>query len=91
MVCRRPTAPSENFKFWIQLGGLTPPKPPWIRHCMPPFLGVILKKREATDLIGLVSVSGGGGGGGVLIGWHCAKVQGHAELEIEKPRVKTLG
>ena len=27
--------------------------------------------REATDLIGLVSVSGGGGGG-VLIGWHCA-------------------
>ena len=27
---------------------------------------------------------------GVLIGWHCAKVQGHAELEIEKPRVKTL-
>ena len=35
---------------------------------------------EATDLIGLVSVSGGGGGG-VLIGWHCAKVQGHAELE----------
>ena len=26
--------------------------------------------REATDLIGLVSVSGGGGG--VLIGWHCA-------------------
>ena len=44
--------------------------------------------REATDLIGLVSVSGGGGG--VLIGWHCAKVQGHAELEMEKPRVKTL-
>ena len=32
----------------------------------------------------------GRGGGGVLIGWHCAKVQGHAELEIEKPRVKTL-
>ena len=30
-------------------------------------------------------------GGGVLIGWHCAKVQGHAELEIENPRVKTLG
>ena len=30
--------------------------------------------REATDLIGLVSVSGrvGVGGGGVLIGWHCA-------------------
>ena len=27
----------------------------------------------------------------VLIGWHCDKVQGHAELEIEKPRVKTLG
>ena len=64
--------------------------------------------REATDLIGLGSVSGGGGGShrlalcqgprscrarkmqGVLIGWHCAKVQGHAELEIEKPRVKTL-
>ena len=44
--------------------------------------------REATDLIGLVSVSGGGGG--VLIGWHCAKVQGHPELKIEKPRVKTL-
>ena len=42
---------------------------------------------EAADLIGLVSVSvsgggwGGGGGGGVLIGWHCAKVQGHAELQ----------
>ena len=71
----------------------------------PTHLGV----REATDLIGLVSVSGWGGGGGshrlalcqgprscrarkmqgVLIGWHCAKVQGHAELEIEKPRVKT--
>ena len=45
-----------------------------------------VRVREATDLIGLVSV-----GGGVLIGWHCAKVQGHAELEIEKPRVKTLG
>ena len=33
--------------------------------------------REATDLIGLVSVSGrvgwvGGWGWGVLIGWHCA-------------------
>ena len=28
---------------------------------------------------------------GVFIGWHCDKVQGHAELEIEKPRVKTLG
>ena len=28
---------------------------------------------------------------GVLIDPHCAKVQGHAELEIEKPRVKTLG
>ena len=27
--------------------------------------------REATDLIGLVSVSGGWGWG-VLIGWHCA-------------------
>ena len=40
--------------------------------------------REATDL---VSVSGGGGG---LKGWHCAKVQGQAELKIEKPRVKTL-
>ena len=39
-------------------------------------------------LVGLVLVSGGGGG--VLIAWHCAKVQGHAELEIEKPRVKTL-
>ena len=37
---------------------------------------------EATDLIGLFSVSGGGGGG--LIGWHCAKVQGHAELERYK-------
>ena len=39
---------------------------------------------------------GGGGGGShrlasmYLYGWHCAKVQGHAELEIEKPRVKTL-
>ena len=33
---------------------------------------------------------GFGWGGGVLIGWHCAKVQGHAELEIEKPRVKPL-
>ena len=32
----------------------------------------------------------GGWVGWVLIGWHCAKVQGHAELEIEKPRVKTL-
>ena len=28
---------------------------------------------------------------GVLVGWHCAKVHGHAELDIEKPRVKTLG
>ena len=27
----------------------------------------------------------------VLIGWHCDKVEGHAELEIEKPRVKPLG
>ena len=42
---------------------------------------------EANDLIGLVSVSGRGWGLGVLIGWHCAKVQGHAELEIEKPIV----
>ena len=32
-----------------------------------------------TDLIGLVSVGGGG-----LISWHCAKVQGHAELERYK-------
>ena len=24
------------------------------------------------------------GGGGVLIGWHCAKVQGHAELQRYK-------
>ena len=26
----------------------------------------------------------------VLVRWHCAKVKGHAELKIEKPRVKTL-
>ena len=26
----------------------------------------------------------------VRVGWHCAKVKGHAELTIEKPRVKTL-
>ena len=26
----------------------------------------------------------------VHVGWHCAKVKGHAELKIEKPRVKTL-
>ena len=25
----------------------------------------------------------------VCVGWHCAKVKGHAELKIEKPRVKT--
>ena len=25
-----------------------------------------------------------------LVGWHCAKVKGHAELKIEQPRVKTL-
>ena len=26
----------------------------------------------------------------VLVCWHCPKVKGHAELKIEKPRVKTL-
>ena len=26
----------------------------------------------------------------VHVGWHCAKVKGHAELKIQKPRVKTL-
>ena len=26
----------------------------------------------------------------VCVGWHCAKVKGHAELKIEKPRVKTF-
>ena len=26
----------------------------------------------------------------VRVGWHCAKVKGHAELKIEKPRLKTL-
>ena len=26
----------------------------------------------------------------VLVRWHCAKVKGHAELKIEKSRVKTL-
>ena len=26
----------------------------------------------------------------VRIGWHCAKVKGHAELKIERSRVKTL-
>ena len=26
----------------------------------------------------------------VHVGWHCAKVKRHAELKIEKPRVKTL-
>ena len=25
----------------------------------------------------------------VRVGWHCAKVKGHAELKIEKNRVKT--
>ena len=25
----------------------------------------------------------------VRVGWHCAKVKGHAELKTEKPRVKT--
>ena len=25
----------------------------------------------------------------VRVGWHCAKVKGHAELKIENPRVKT--
>ena len=34
----------------------------------------------------LLSSGGGGGVGGgvVLIGWHCAKVQGHPELERYK-------
>ena len=26
----------------------------------------------------------------VCVGWHCAKVKGHAELKIEKPIVKTF-
>ena len=26
----------------------------------------------------------------VHVGWHCAKAKGHAELNIENPRVKTL-
>ena len=26
----------------------------------------------------------------VCVGWHCAKVKGHAELKIENPRVKTF-
>ena len=26
----------------------------------------------------------------VCVGWHCAKVKGHAELQIEKSRVKTF-
>ena len=26
----------------------------------------------------------------VCVGWHCAKVKGHAELKIEKSRVKTV-
>ena len=26
----------------------------------------------------------------VCVGWHCAKVKGHAELNIEKSRVKTF-
>ena len=26
----------------------------------------------------------------VRLDWHCAKVKGHAELKIEKPRVKTF-
>ena len=26
----------------------------------------------------------------VCVGWHCAKVKGHAELTIEKSRVKTF-
>ena len=26
----------------------------------------------------------------VCVGWHCAKVKGHAELKIEKSRVKTF-
>ena len=26
----------------------------------------------------------------VRVDWHCAKVKGHAELKIEKPRVKTF-
>ena len=76
-----------NFGFSWGGGGLSP-QSPLDPPLYAPLLGSHLKKREATDLIGLVSVSGGGG---VLIGLHCAKVQGHAELEIEKPRVKTLG
>ena len=27
---------------------------------------------------------------GVCVGWHCAKVKGHAELKIENPRVDPL-
>ena len=27
---------------------------------------------------------------GVRVGWRCAEVKGHAELKIEKPRVKTF-
>ena len=26
----------------------------------------------------------------VCVGWHCAKVKGHAELKIENSRVKTF-
>ena len=50
---------------------------------------------EATDVIGLVSVSAQfyhmpERHERVLVRWHCAKGKGHAELNIENPRVKTF-
>ena len=47
-------------------------------------------RKEAISLISAQFYNMAGRYERVCIGWHCAKVKGHAELKIEKSRVKTF-
>ena len=47
-------------------------------------------RKEAMSLISAQFYNMPGRYERVCVGWHCAKVKGHAELKIEKSRVKTF-
>ena len=47
-------------------------------------------RKEAISLISAQFYNMPGRYERVCVGWHCAKVKGHAELKIEKSRVKTF-
>ena len=72
--------------FFQQLAAIlnVPFRPNWLLVVVSPH------RKEAMSLISAQFYNMPGRYERVCVGWHCAKVKGHAELKIEKSRVKTF-